>query len=88
MRSEIRLPGTYDSYLRSPHWQTTRRIALVDAFHRCRVCNSDERLEVHHRTYERLGREHPSDLTVLCRECHELFHERRRAVTRQLRLLH
>lgn len=30
-------------------------------------------LDVHHRTYERLGNESPDDLTVLCRDCHKLF---------------
>jgi hypothetical protein len=29
---------------------------------------------VHHRTYERFGREDTGDLTVLCRRCHTLFH--------------
>lgn len=32
------------------------------------------RLEVHHLTYERLGREHPDDLIVLCRACHAAQH--------------
>jgi hypothetical protein len=35
-----------------------------------------ELLEVHHRTYERLGRELTTDLTVPCNACHELYHER------------
>jgi replicative DNA helicase len=33
-------------------------------------------LEVHHRTYERIGQERSEDLTVLCDVCHGLFHER------------
>jgi hypothetical protein len=32
-------------------------------------------LQVHHRAYPKeLGWERPSDLTVLCRRCHDLFH--------------
>lgn len=31
-------------------------------------------LDVHHRTYERLGQEQEYDLTVLCHRCHSLFH--------------
>lgn len=31
-------------------------------------------LEVHHLTYERLGREHPDDLIVLCPACHAAAH--------------
>lgn len=33
-----------------------------------------EAFNVHHRTYERLGKERLGDLTVLCRKCHGLFH--------------
>jgi hypothetical protein len=66
----------YDEYLQSDHWQDTREFALGRAGHRCQVCNTnDERLEVHHRTYERRGEEFPEDLIVLCRTCHETFHK-------------
>jgi hypothetical protein len=61
-------------YLCSDHWRWKRRLALAAAEHRCQVCYGDKRLDVHHRTYERLGQERVSDLTVLCRECHDLFH--------------
>lgn len=63
-----------DVYLRSAHWAGIRKQALKRAEHRCQVCNGTERLDVHHRTYERLGHERPGDLTVLCRRCHDLFH--------------
>lgn len=66
----------YQEYLKSPEWAATRRWALERAEHRCQVCNSDGPLDVHHRTYERLGHEWPSDLTVLCRDCHGLYHGR------------
>lgn len=62
-------------YLRSPHWLKVRGEALERAEHRCQVCNAAGSLDVHHRTYERLGREAPTDLTVLCRRCHERFHD-------------
>ena len=65
-----------ENYLRSTHWQIVRAGALDRADHRCQVCNSKRKLDVHHRTYARLGHEHPADLTVLCRTCHELFHDR------------
>jgi hypothetical protein len=66
-----------DVYLRSDHWRDTRLAALERAEHRCQVCNRDGTLDVHHRTYERIGEERPADLTVLCRSCHNLFHEHR-----------
>lgn len=61
-------------YLQSDHWKRTREAALQRADHRCQVCNSSwETLDVHHRTYERVGHELPEDLLVLCRTCHDLF---------------
>lgn len=67
----------YEEYLKTPEWQERRKKALAYAKHRCQVCNSKDNLNVHHRTYERLGEELPSDLTVLCYECHRLFHNNR-----------
>ena len=63
----------YDAYIASDAWRENRKPALEYAEHRCQVCNTDKHLDVHHRTYERLGNEKPNDLTVLCRSCHELF---------------
>lgn len=65
----------YAEYLKSPHWVETRRGALERACHRCQLCNTKSRLHVHHRTYERLGHEDATDLTVLCRGCHEKHHD-------------
>lgn len=62
-------------YLKSDHWRRMRRLALEDADHRCAVCNATEHLDVHHRTYERLGNERLTDLLVLCRSCHDIFHQ-------------
>jgi hypothetical protein len=64
----------YARYLASPEWFVVRRIALAAAGGRCQVCNGVEQLNVHHRSYERLGAELLADVIVLCRACHELFH--------------
>lgn len=67
----------YLRYILSPRWHARSEAAKARAGHRCQVCNADRwfcALEVHHRTYERLGRERDDDLIVLCRHCHELFH--------------
>lgn len=66
----------YQAYLQTPEWQAKRDQALDKAGHRCQLCNSNDSLNVHHRTYERRGNEELSDLTVLCRACHSLFHDR------------
>lgn len=65
----------YQDYLKSEHWKVTRNASVQRASFRCQVCNSPDKLEVHHRTYERLWDELPEDLTVLCSECHDLFHK-------------
>jgi len=65
---------TYSDYLQSQEWQETRSGALKRANYRCQLCNRSGRLNVHHRTYERRGREYASDLTVLCEECHAKHH--------------
>ena len=64
----------YDAYLKTPHWYTTRAMALERAMNRCQMCNTTQDLQVHHRTYERLGEELPEDLTVVCRPCHAKHH--------------
>lgn len=64
----------YAEYLQSPEWKEKQQKARQFANHRCQVCNSSEDLNVHHRTYDRLGHEHMGDLIVLCRNCHEIFH--------------
>ena len=65
----------YDEYLKSSHWLMVRMAALAAADYRCALCNSGQRLDVHHKTYERLWQELPADLTVLCRKCHSKYHD-------------
>jgi hypothetical protein len=64
----------YAQYLASPEWRKRRDEAIQRAEGRCQLCNSAQRLQVHHRTYERRGNERPMDLTVLCEGCHQHFH--------------
>jgi hypothetical protein len=68
----------YGEYLQTPHWKRKREDKLRAVGRRCQVCNhGPDTLEVHHRTYERLGQELDEDLTVLCRACHGTFHDHR-----------
>lgn len=64
----------YAAYLRTEHWRAVSRRARERAGRRCQLCNEGGSLEVHHRTYERLGCELDEDLTVLCGSCHGRFH--------------
>jgi hypothetical protein len=67
----------YRTYIQSSEWRAKATAAKERAGWRCQVCNkSNEQvsLDAHHRTYERLGKELPEDITVLCRDCHGKFH--------------
>jgi predicted HNH restriction endonuclease len=73
---------TYREYLRSEHWTRKRAETIHKAGRKCQMCGwrnerqagSSKGFHVHHNTYERVGHELPTDLTVLCAECHERFH--------------
>lgn len=65
---------SYEQYLQSPTWRLRRNRALKSAGYRCARCYRKRRLQVHHRTYERLGNEHEADLEVLCEDCHNGHH--------------
>lgn len=66
--------ATYAKYLASPAWRQRRNAAVIRAEGRCQLCNSKKALNVHHRTYDRIGKERETDLIVLCKACHEHFH--------------
>ena len=69
-----------DGYLRTPEWRRTRAVMLARAADHCQLnARHTESLDVHHCTYDRLGQELVSDLTVLCRDCHTAHHDRERA---------
>lgn len=68
----------YQEYINSPEWRARAAAVKERDGNWCRVCNSPHRLQVHHRTYERLGHEEDTDLLTMCDGCHGLFHENRR----------
>lgn len=78
----------YDAYLRSARWRDFRKLVLELANYTCERCGSSEYtnrllvLDVHHKTYVRLGRERTSDVAVLCRPCHRKADRERRGMAR------
>ena len=64
----------YSEYLKTEWWQKIRKWVLIFWGHKCAVCNSSQDVEVHHRTYERRGRELITDCLVLCKDCHKTVH--------------
>jgi len=67
----------YQTYLQTEHWLHFRLEALKGAGHKCRMCNADSALSVHHNNYSNRGRETFNDVIVLCGECHAKFHGKR-----------
>jgi 5-methylcytosine-specific restriction endonuclease McrA len=65
----------YRLYLLTEHWQAVRHRALVTAEYRCQECAGGTSLQVHHKTYDRLGEELPADVAVLCASCHKARHQ-------------
>ena len=71
---KTRTPASRDfylAYLNSPGWRFRRNAALRRVGFRCERCGSKRDLQVHHKTYDRLGNELDSDLEALCLLCHE-----------------
>ena len=74
----------YQTYLDSQGWKDKRRATLARvksksrrAAFRCEKCNEffhAEAMQVHHKTYDRIGDELGTDLEVLCRWCHAERH--------------
>lgn len=64
----------YSEYILSDEWKKKSDIAKKKN-PRCSLCNRTVNLNSHHRTYKRLGREAQDDLTVLCENCHYIFHK-------------
>jgi 5-methylcytosine-specific restriction endonuclease McrA len=63
----------YDLYLKSPLWKKKRFICISFYKYTCQGCFQEfpqNKLDVHHLTYKRFGRESEEDLIPLCRPCH------------------
>lgn len=70
--------SSYAEYLRSPHWQALRKRFYRSRLYEggCYCCaRKDSLLQIHHRSYRRLGREFLGDLVAVCGVCHKDTHE-------------
>lgn len=69
----------YVKAIAGTRWRDLRRQVLERDGYTCRICLQGGRpwneLEVHHITYERLGRERPEDLAAICSACHGRVHD-------------
>ena len=77
IQETVEYDGDYPKYLESNYWKILSRAAKNAFGRQCHRCgSSDVRLDVHHKTYEHIGRElyFPDDLEVLCMVCHAKEH--------------
>lgn len=70
---------TLQEYYSTDTWARARELRRTSIVEKCETCGSLElpgecTFHLHHKTYERLGRERGEDLVWLCPECHELLH--------------
>lgn len=75
--------STYRDYLKSDHWAELKKRFYASKFVRRALfgmprcfacCRFGLQMEVHHRTYKRLGNERLQDLALLREDCHEMAH--------------
>ncbi len=75
--AQLRRMDYRTEYLLTPEWRERRAWLLAATGYRCSRCGMYSKvLDVHHRTYERLGDEAPQDIVALCRRCHQDEHAR------------
>jgi len=61
----------YEKYISiSSKWKTICAQVRNRDGNKCKICDSIEKLHVHHLTYVRLGGEELKDLVTLCEPCH------------------
>jgi len=68
----------YSGYLQSEHWKELRKRIFSERGSKCEVCNSEDSLNIHHRTYANFGNELESDLIITCGKCHKRIHSSER----------
>ena len=68
----------YKAHISSSMWRGIRMVIIKMRGNKCEHCNFPSiSLELHHKTYERLGNELASDLELLCKKCHEKADQKR-----------
>lgn len=73
---------TYSAYLESDHWKdkkksfyNSRYASKKKGIPVCLNCNNPKDLNLHHISYDNLGKEKLKDLILLCKNCHKLTHD-------------
>ena len=66
----------YKKYTASPAWRRKRDQVIARDKGKCAWCGAEGK-QVHHKTYDNIGRESLSDLVLLCNKCHNTAHPNR-----------
>lgn len=68
----------YDLYLKTEYRLKMRSIALSLYWKKCKICNSEDNINLHHRTYKNRWNymKEIDDIIPLCRSCHSKFHDK------------
>jgi 5-methylcytosine-specific restriction endonuclease McrA len=82
IKTKIRFTGeksktpyiNHRKYILSAAWKKKAQEKRDLVGNKCELCNLENNLQVHHLTYERLGKELMEDLQVLCGDCHMKVH--------------
>jgi phage terminase large subunit GpA-like protein len=67
----------YEAHIRSARWRNMKLDMIRLRGDRCEHCGRQTTLHLHHKTYERLGRELIADLELLCARCHQAADKKR-----------
>ena len=65
--------ASYSDYLKSATWRDVKQRYRESDLSQICMCG-ETKVDLHHTTYERVGREELEDFVPLCRLCHEQAH--------------
>lgn len=66
---------SYKNYLQGIHWQSVRKRFRNSKLSKCcYICGTIKNLNLHHKTYKRIGKEKLNDLIYLCQTHHYQTH--------------
>lgn len=72
--SPVEVYAGYAGYLQSTEWKVLRARTLYERGYACEICGRTDHLHVHHVRYDSGVLATPSDLAVLCEDCHRKVH--------------
>jgi len=69
--SRIEYDGRYKDHLKSAQWHAKWHAVMKRDNYFCKICEKARATQVHHKSYDRFGREPLIDLIAVCSQCHQ-----------------